>query len=270
MDLESRDFFRKLVRAKYHFNKLEEIVGEYTATDPYKVCHHVEGQPQVERWSLRITEQPPTDIAYILGEFLYNVRAGLDYLAAALVINEQSRDRCYYPILQRRVWEIPRGTKEEEQRLRAGRRSWEFVTANFDPAVVAIFQETHPPDKAPSRSEQMHPLRILQLLSNADRHRNLPVLTAGVAKESMRVKVTYAGGATQMLEPAPADGAGRGAFPDGAVIDTPPGVVNVEVTGPVVVVVPVGSEWSNVVIPGDMRLVWENACRIAGLLDQFA
>src|SRR5688572_12484690 len=90
-----RSFDLKIDRAEEHLKELEHAVGRYCDRHPYKAVERMEGNQQGSVWRLRFTEQPDPWLTVIAGDFLYNVRSGLDHLAAALV-PEQDWD--YFPI----------------------------------------------------------------------------------------------------------------------------------------------------------------------------
>jgi len=266
MALQDHDFFRKLVWAKHHLNELDQLIANYRATNPYRVTRHVEGTRKTVRWRLHITEAPPKEVALHLGDFLYNVRAGLDYLAGALVVSSE-RSHASFPILTTRVWDVPTGDEAMETRLRADRKRWAFIERTMTEDVINILKELHPPTEKPSRAEPMHYLRILNALSNKDRHRTLSVVAAGLEDATTTVKVIFPDGTDELLEAAPVPKPVRRAFADGAQILAPPRVVDVEATGSVAVIVDVGAEWTYVLLPNDMRMIWENACKVGGLLE---
>jgi hypothetical protein len=128
MPVEERDFTAKLARAGQHLHTLEALIEEYRSTTAIELHRSVERRKVV--WHLAIEKAPPVELALVLGDFLYNVRSTLDYLAVALLPAKHKRD-AYYPILAERIWEIPE-EPDEPRHLRDMRRRWALIEGNVD------------------------------------------------------------------------------------------------------------------------------------------
>ena len=265
--LEEADFMHKLARAKYHLNRLDELVEEYSASTPVRVARERAGRHW--EWRLRIEQQPPREMALVLGDFLYNVRAGLDYLAGDLLPTRYRRSAAF-PIFSERVWEIP--VAADESPARAGeRRRWELIEREAAPDAVQIIKEEHPPSGAPTKREPMHSLMILNRLSNRDRHQRLNLIASGLDAPGSRIEVEFQDGRTEVSASESTAFPFRRALADGArITHLPSGVRAVRASGTIAVVVEVSADWANVAIPGDMRVMWEEACRIGGRLWPYA
>jgi hypothetical protein len=116
----------------------------------------------------------------VLGEFLYNLRSALDYIAGDLV-KPSLRTKSDYPFFNQRIWEVPIGNETDEKRRADDRRKWAFIEREMPAAAVEIIKRFHPPDGRPKSTEPMYQLSILNALSNKDRHRNLNTTAAGLA-----------------------------------------------------------------------------------------
>jgi hypothetical protein len=260
-----RDFTVKLVRANKHLDDLEDLIVEYRSTAGVKL-RRVMHRRKIG-WELQIEKPPPAQMALVLGDYLYNVRSALDYLAVALLPVKHKRS-AFYPILPERVWEIPEQADEPQHRS-SSRERWSLIERHVDPAAVEIIKAYHPPSGRPSKTEPMHDLMVLNGLSNRDRHQNLNLVAAGVDAPTSRFEVVYEDGRVQVSDGEGAPPPFRRAFPTGARIEMPPGVASVRVSGRIVVVVEVDRQWSNVEVPHDMRRLWETACAIVGKLEPY-
>jgi hypothetical protein len=265
MPVEERDFTAKLARAGQHLHTLEALIEEYRSTTAIELHRSIERRKVV--WELAIEKAPPVELALVLGDFLYNVRSTLDYLAVALLPAKHKRD-AYYPILAERIWEIPEHPGEP-QHLRDMRRRWALIERHVDPAAVEIIKSHHPPSGRPSKREPMHDLTVLNGMSNRDRHQNLNLVAYGLNAATARFVVRHNDGSPEVLTPERPPPPYRSAHPTGAPLQLPPGDEPVEVSGEIVILVQVDREWSNVEVPGDMRRMWETVCAIVGKLEPY-
>lgn len=263
--LEERDFTAKLARAGQHLHTLEALVEEYRSTTAIELRRSVVRRKVM--WELAIEKAPPVELTLTLGDFLYNVRSTLDYLAVALLPVKRKRE-AFYPILAERIWEIP-AAPDEPQHLRDMRRRWALIEANIDPAAIEIIKAYHPPGGRPSKRAPMHDLTVLNGMSNRDRHQNLNLVAHGLDAATSRFLVRHNDGSTEVLTPDRPPPPYRSAHPTGALLELPPGAEPIEVSGQIVVLVQVDREWSNVEVPGDMRRMWQTVCDIVGKLEPY-
>ena len=171
---EKRSYDLKIDRAEKHLVDAETAIADYCARHPYAVRKRMEGQKQKVRWRLQFTEQPHDDIALMLADFLYNMRSGLDHLAAALVPAKKRRSVAY-PIFWKGVWEP--SIKGENQQRYKDRERWNSYTREMHPDAVALIKVNQPDDLGANESNG-HPLAVLNRLRNADAHAKLPVVAS--------------------------------------------------------------------------------------------
>lgn len=164
-------YLAKIDRAEQHLVELKREVERYTASHPYSVRTTGKGQRQ-KHW-LRFTASPEdTSIGIIAADVIYNLRSGLDHLAAALVPANE-RDSVMFPILWWGVWDDP---IPGENRERAKARSrWNTYTRKMWPEAVAHIASLQPCDDTGEGDANI--LRLVNRLSNTDRHSKLPVLS---------------------------------------------------------------------------------------------
>lgn len=263
--LEDRDFTAKLSRAGQHLHNLEALVKQHRSTTAIELHRGIVRRRMV--WELSIEKAPPVELALVLGEFLYNVRSTLDYLAVALLPAKHKRD-AYYPILAERIWEIP-AAPDEPKHFQDMRRRWALIERNVDPAAVDIIKAYHPPSGRPSKRKPMHDLTVLNGMSNRDRHQSLNLVAYGLDAATSRFVVRHKDGSTEVLTPDRPPAPYRNAHPAGSRLELPPGTEPIDVSGQIVVLVQVDREWSNVEVPGDIRRMWETVCGLVGKLEPY-
>ncbi len=210
----------KVARAKQHIADLDAAVADYAKTKPYEVRTRIEGKKKVRR--LAFTASPAnTDIPLIAADAIYNLRSALDHLMASMVPKAR-RQSVGFPIFFRGVWETgPPG--EEQQRVKL-RGRWASETATLHPGAVAVLKRLQPPDDAGDDAANL--LRIINSLSNRDRHEKLPVIAAGLS--TMMVRWTMADGRPQ----GGLSASKGGFFKDQAQIrDIPDVAMDVQITG---------------------------------------
>jgi len=92
----------KVIRADQHLKAFEVECGRYIQTKPYKVVSNFEGD--VISVEGVITAEPPPSLACIVGDFVTNLRAALDYIAWELAmkagrnLTDQQRRKVTFPL----------------------------------------------------------------------------------------------------------------------------------------------------------------------------
>ena len=77
------DFLLKLSWAEQHLERLETEIRLFSDRNPYRTRKVQKGKNK-GLWIMEFTEQPDPSWALMVGDILYNLRSGLDHLAAAL------------------------------------------------------------------------------------------------------------------------------------------------------------------------------------------
>jgi hypothetical protein len=177
-------FIAKLSRAKKHLVDLEAEIQRFADTHPYTVCERVEGKKKRKIRRLTFTADPAnTDIPIIAADAIYNLRSSLDHLMSSLVAR-RDRGSAMFPIFFQGVWESPL-PGEDEQRSKE-RARWASDVKTLPNDAITILKSLQPPDRAWQDDEEER-LRVINRLSNRDRHEKLPVIAAGLT----RLEVTY-------------------------------------------------------------------------------
>jgi hypothetical protein len=167
----------KIARAEHHFEDLRVVVERYREGHHYRaVCPNPPRRPTHWRFVLEITKPPDPEIAIVLGDFLFNVRSALDHIAVACAPPDRKR-QAGFPLYERQ----PQG---EEQ--------WKFesMTRGMASEAIAVIEYEQPynlPNRTSSGPESVEALFALNALQDADKHRSLAHLVAGVSYPQVRV-----------------------------------------------------------------------------------
>lgn len=165
MTKPARSYDRKLDWAEQHLVKMEPLIAEWMASRPYEVLPGVKEkrQPPV----LHFDPKPDPALSYILGDFLYNVRAALDYLISAITPGA-NRGRINFPIFWEGVWEEPiEGESKKRSDDRAAWTRWIDRVGNIDPDALRIIKVNQP---TTTGDDTHHALAVLNRLRNKDTH----------------------------------------------------------------------------------------------------
>ena len=155
----------KLRRADLHLQELNEEIGDYVAEDHSRKVSTYDEAKQLSELRIEVGE-PPNDLLWsvILGDFLHNVRSALDHLVWQLVLlagKQQPGRQHQFPIaMTKESYERPDGLRD---RCLAG-------VAEEHRAIIDRVQPFRLGDDVSD-----HSLAHLRRLSNADKHRILPV-----------------------------------------------------------------------------------------------
>jgi hypothetical protein len=174
-------FIAKLNRSEAHLVNLKDAIDSYGGTTPdtrpYTVRKRVEGKKKRVVYRLHFTRSiDNTDVPLIAADAIYNLRSSLDHLAGALVPAKDRRS-VMFPILWRGVAE-PSIEGENDQR-RKDRERWLTIAHRVRPEAATFLKRLQPPDETP-KEETPHALRLLNQISNIDRHTKLPIFAHGV------------------------------------------------------------------------------------------
>ena len=213
-------YLLKIERAVEHLDEFKRLFADYANSHPYTVASSREDKKQIHR--LHFTRQIDLRAEMIAADFIYNIRSGLDHLAAAL--NPPSmRSHVAFPIHWQGVWE-PDVLGENSERRKA-RERWSTSTRDMKSGAVAVLKKLQPPENGRNADGDIHFLKALNGLSNRDRHSQLPLMSVGLASSTARWKLpdgSIRSGADQRH---------WGMVRDDAELDLPDGAMDVEISG---------------------------------------
>jgi hypothetical protein len=174
-------FVAKLNRAEKHLVDLKDAIERFGGSDPasrpYTVRARIESKKKPKVHRLYFTRSIlNTDVPLIAADAIYSLRSSMEHLMGALVASKD-RDSVTFPVFFRGVWEPPI-PGENQQRLK-DRQRWATVARAVHADALAFLKQTQPPDDAPT-AQTPHALRLLNQLSNNDRHTKLPLVAHGV------------------------------------------------------------------------------------------
>jgi hypothetical protein len=210
------------------------------------VTDSIEGKKKRHIWRLRFTAKPDSRLPLIAGDFLYNVRAALDYLIAALVPSSE-RSHVMFPCLYEPIWQIPFKQGENQDRTDS-RQKWNTTVRKMPDEAVTILKSLQPVNEA-ANFPNFHVLGMLNRLSNRDRHRQLTVLAWGLKDVSL--EAYNAGGSRLDFGGDNLDD--LSGIQDGARIRVPEEVMSMEIRGAPVVVIRDSADDRHIRIPDSLR-----------------
>jgi hypothetical protein len=251
VELKEWSFSRKIIRAAKHLAELDAILVEFADRHPYEVTRTTDRKGKhIHRFEF--TEEPPKDIPLIVGDILYNLRSGFDHLIGALVPRSQ-RSRVLFPIVTEPVWGIP-WTHSENEELRRNREKWESLVKKIKHAEAVPILQGLQPLTSKRVPPMMHPLDILNKLSNKDRHQQLSVILAGLDQASVSLVMKGSG---QVCRVGVQFSGPYSGLANGAELPVKDDVAYVKVRGIAVAVVRFDAEKTNILLPARLAQILE-------------
>jgi hypothetical protein len=170
------DYDRKRRRAKHHADVLLQLVEGSANSDREPVKGKLQLDSGKHEFKIPLERIDP-EIAVVIGDFVYNTRASLDYLITALIrsTGHEEHSRSQFPIYTPDG--LPRGVRLEDV------HDWwdnapevERDLQNTPPGTKAALKPLQPFYGIPRCDWFGHPLGVLAALSNRDKHRRLNLL----------------------------------------------------------------------------------------------
>jgi hypothetical protein len=165
---------RKLHRAKAHLEELEDSVQAFRDTGGYRPIRHEEreGRDVTWTWDIERVLPFPDDWPILIGEILYQTHSALDHLAWHLAYRETfpSRpDKVTFPTetSEAEFWRVDNRTGKYRQ------SSGGWAVERMPNGAGALVDEVQPYKAGDKRDT--HPLALLYVLSNQDKHQTLHV-----------------------------------------------------------------------------------------------
>jgi hypothetical protein len=240
-------FLAKVARAKKHLVDLQTEVDRFADTHPYALAESVEGKRNRKVRRLVFTASPAnTDIPVIAADAIYNLRSSLDHLMASMVPKKDRRS-VIFPVFFQGVWE-PGIPGENQERIKQ-RGRWASDTKTLPDRAVAILKELQPPDDGGDTDQESSAIRLINRLSNRDRHEKLPVIASGLAQLRVEFKMPDGTVRKGWANPDP----DRVIQNDAQVQDIPDDAMDVEVYGVPVVGIQIGAK-RFVEVPDNLRV----------------
>lgn len=229
----------KFDRAEKHLDELETMLALFSARHPYHVARSLEGESQKETWRLVFTEDLDETMPVVLGDFINNLRAGLDHLAAALV-KPSKRGDVSFPIVTEPIWEANFVKGDYSQRAQE-RKRWDALARELSSQPLALLKSLQPMKQAGDPPFLTPFLPVIRTLSNNDKHSKLLVVNHGLGYPCV---ITYRTSDGQYIDEVARNRTDptRVALNNQAELKVPPGTVDVQIRGSVLVMVDVGEK----------------------------
>jgi hypothetical protein len=162
----------KLNRAMRYMHELDRTIRDYLKSDAHEVINDFQSDPGFLIVKVKTHRPPPPRCSLLIGDFLYNTRASLDYMACELArINGQPVDEhVEFPIFKNRdaFWHPKTGKYTPGAMRRLGM---------LHAVHQAVIEAEQPFTKWKGKEEE-DPLWLLYVLSNYDRHQFIHLTTA--------------------------------------------------------------------------------------------
>ena len=177
-------FRLKLDRAERHLKELKDELAKYSEVRPYEARRNREIDAQVYIYTAHLREKPPPVLGLIVGDFIHNVRSSLDHIAVALSPRSR-KNKASFPIETDFIWERDVETAEYVEKFADKRARWCSATKGIVQDPLAIIEGLQPYDRW--QDPGTHELRVIAALDNADKHRELAVVTLGLLNASTTI-----------------------------------------------------------------------------------
>jgi hypothetical protein len=181
-------YWLKVQRAEQHFAQLKELLAPNQKVRPYDVRESFDGKTNEYVYRAFAAEQPDPWLAIVAGDFFNNIRSALDHVRAALVPTGRRRDG-YFPIFDEDFRERCACCGEQLERNRKTEDRWNAYSQGMPKEAIAFILDRQPfmvGDDPEARADR-HALKILNALTNADKHKSLVVLASGIQIKSVEV-----------------------------------------------------------------------------------
>jgi hypothetical protein len=172
------DYECKRRRAMLHYDVLRKQVEGFTNVDRHLIRGERQSDPVKHLFKLPPERSDPV-WTLLLGDFLYNTRASLDYLITALVRSTGNHEHSgsQFPIYA----EVKGVSWENMPQWWEDAREVDRKLKDAPAGTKAAIKQLQPFNGAPFAS--LHPLAVLNALNNRDKHRRLNLLARRVTFE---------------------------------------------------------------------------------------
>lgn len=158
----------KIDRAESQLLKLDKHVGRYLDSDPYGMRFQYDTDLNMFAYIIHVSAEPTLDIAVRFGDLVHNLRSALDHLAWQLVVAGGNTPRTEPPATQFPIY--------TESITRTGKPRIINIPPGVSGRMMGTLEGMQPYHRRDN--PKLHPLGILQDLSNRDKHRTLNLTAA--------------------------------------------------------------------------------------------
>lgn len=162
----------KFDRAEQHLKEIQAEIATMMDVATYGAVrspHQSQEHRHIWRYVLRFNEYPDPMFSTVLGDFIHNIRSGLDHLAVGLVPSAR-KTHTFFPVQIRDIWK--RDAKRRYLvRDPESRRSFRAAIKGMRPEAVTVIKALQPCNQGDRA--HLHGLSLINRLENADKHRGL-------------------------------------------------------------------------------------------------
>ena len=234
MNGSQESYWLKLVRAHQHFDEVRDIVEPLSATRAYDVRETFDARRLEWEYTAHVENPDEPMLPVIVGDFLSNVRSALDHIAVAHAPRNRKRSASF-PIVAEEIDRAKLNATEQK-----AREHFDSVTRGMSREVVDLIRSLQPYRAVSTENQDPrdHVLTLLSTFQNADKHRQLVVVSQGLIPERIEFVLPDGTRTSANAPPLPADRLLR----DGARIERLPSRQTIEITGAVLVVMGSGPQ----------------------------
>jgi hypothetical protein len=170
-----RDYERKRARAAHHFHALRKSIEEFAKLEREPVAGRFEAPASQYVFDVPLEPVNP-EWPLLVGDFIYDTRASLDYLLTALIrsTGNEETETSNFPIFSIKRIEEWQYAEERWDRDESGRIARSLK--GTPPGTKEALKPLQPFHEVPRSNPWGHPLFALQTLNNRDKHRRLNLL----------------------------------------------------------------------------------------------
>ena len=152
---------RKLDWAYKHLQHFNAEWKSFLKGEPYKATPYIDSQTGQELLRIKVNKRPTSDLSLTFGDFVQNLRASLDHLVWDIALSDKNTpapdDSTEFPIF------IMENAEAIRKRIKC-----------LPQPVRDAIKGLQPYTAGDRRRE--HPLWIVRQLSNADKHKRIPIV----------------------------------------------------------------------------------------------
>jgi len=176
-----RDYELKRGRAMLHFQAIRESIEHSTNVDLKPVPGEVDRDAGKHVFHVPLKPIDPA-WALLVGDFIYDTRASLDYLITALIrsTGQEENETSQFPIYRIEAHKLSTIDQRWEKDARCGIKGNLKGTPT---GTKAALKQLQPFYGVPVVNPFRHPLYALHVLSNRDKHRRLNLLARVVSSK---------------------------------------------------------------------------------------
>ncbi|MCH8993731.1 MAG: hypothetical protein IH959_02040 [Chloroflexi bacterium] len=155
----------KLERAGEYLRAINWEFARFIALDPWELLPEPLTDEGLPAFRVKIKHEIPDRLSLLIGDFVYNLRSSLDHLVWALLTHPPDRpEQVQFPIF------------DDEQRFRE--RAPRMIGA-LGKEVQDVIEWMQPYHRRSDHDFSL--LLLLQRMSNIDKHRQIPLASAGIS-----------------------------------------------------------------------------------------